>query len=177
MIEIDQGGGRRRGGIAAVSRHEIIIIKDHCSYCPDEESKQDDDHRLTNWAHCAMPQAPVHNSSIDPGGGNLGVVKPEGDLIPIFVESSARGRPVACWRRALIGTISAGSTRECSPVSLDLLIACWKERRIVLSSQLELMEHDETRTIADGIDIRQQDIARLKSQIAELDELLAKYKH
>lgn len=62
-------------------------------------------------------------------------------------------------------------------MSIDLLIACWNERRIVLSGQLELLEHDETRTITDGIDIRQQDIARLKSQIAELDELLAKYKH
>jgi hypothetical protein len=62
-------------------------------------------------------------------------------------------------------------------VSIDLLIACWKERRVVLSSQLELLEHDETRMVADGTDIRQQDIARLKSQIAELDKLLAKYKH
>ena len=62
-------------------------------------------------------------------------------------------------------------------MSIDLLFACWKERRTVLSSQLEFLEHDETRTITDGIDIRQQDIARLKSQIAELDELLAKYKH
>jgi len=61
-------------------------------------------------------------------------------------------------------------------VSIDLLIACWKERRLVLSSQLELLEHDEE-PVADGTDIRQQDIARLKSQIAELDELLAKYKH
>ena len=47
----------------------------------------------------------------------------------------------------------------------------------MLSSQLEFLEHDETRTIEGGIDIRQQEIARLKSQIAELDELLAKYKH
>ena len=46
----------------------------------------------------------------------------------------------------------------------------------MLSSQLELLEHDEE-PVADGTDIRQQDIARLKSQIAELDELLAKYKH
>ena len=61
-------------------------------------------------------------------------------------------------------------------MSINLLIGCWKERRTVLSSQLEMLEREEKRTVADGIDIMQQDIDRLKSQIAELDKLLAKYK-
>ena len=61
-------------------------------------------------------------------------------------------------------------------MSIDLLIARWKQRRAVLSSQLELLEEPDEPPVADGIDIRQQDIARLKSQIAELDELLGKYK-
>jgi hypothetical protein len=61
-------------------------------------------------------------------------------------------------------------------MSIDLIIACWKARREVLSNQLDMLEHEKEPAKVDGIDITQQDIARLKSQIAELDELLAKYK-
>ena len=61
-------------------------------------------------------------------------------------------------------------------MSIDLLIACWKERRAVLCGQLDMLAHDEKPVRADGVDITQQEIARLESQIAELDELLAKYK-
>jgi hypothetical protein len=61
-------------------------------------------------------------------------------------------------------------------MSIDLIIACWKSRREVLSNQLDMLEHEKEPAKVDGIDITQQDIARLKSQIAELDELLAKYK-
>jgi len=46
----------------------------------------------------------------------------------------------------------------------------------VLCGQLDMLAHDEKPARADGVDITQQEIARLESQIAELDELLAKYK-
>ena len=68
-----------------------------------------------------------------------------------------------------------GQIRICL-MSIDLIIACWKARREVLSNQLDMLEHEKEPAKVDGIDITQQDIARLKSQIAELDELLAKYK-
>ena len=61
-------------------------------------------------------------------------------------------------------------------MSIDLIIACWEARREVLSNQLDMLEHEKEPAKVDGIDITLQDIARLKSQIAELDELLAKYK-
>jgi hypothetical protein len=52
----------------------------------------------------------------------------------------------------------------------------WKARREVLSSHLDMLAHEKEPAEVDGIDITQQEIARLKSQIAELNELLAKYK-
>jgi hypothetical protein len=60
-------------------------------------------------------------------------------------------------------------------MSIGLVIASWKARREVLWSQLDMLAHEKEPAEVDGIDIIQQDIARLKSQIAELDELLAKY--
>jgi hypothetical protein len=39
-----------------------------------------------------------------------------------------------------------------------------------------MLAHEKEPAEVDGIDITQQEIARLKSQIAELNELLAKYK-
>jgi len=58
---------------------------------------------------------------------------------------------------------------------INFLIASWKAQRALLSNQLEILERDEVQFGADGIDITQLEIARLKSWIAELDELLAEY--
>jgi hypothetical protein len=58
---------------------------------------------------------------------------------------------------------------------INFLIASWKAQRALLSNQLEILERDEVQFGADGIDITQLGIARLKSWIVELDELLAEY--
>jgi len=59
---------------------------------------------------------------------------------------------------------------------IGFLIASWKGQRAFLSNQLEKLQRGEMRMVADNVDITQQEIARLKSWIAKLDELLAKYR-
>ena len=59
---------------------------------------------------------------------------------------------------------------------LDQLIASWKARRTMLERHLEMLETGE---MGSGINVSHvlidQDIQRLKSQINELDELLAEH--
>ena len=59
---------------------------------------------------------------------------------------------------------------------IDHLIESWKARRDFLSRQREMLERGDMRTVASGVDVTQQDIARLKAWISELDALLAEYK-
>jgi predicted RNA-binding protein with EMAP domain len=58
---------------------------------------------------------------------------------------------------------------------ISLLIASWKAQRALLLHQLEMLERGEMRMVADDVDITQQEIARVKSWIAKLDELLIEY--
>jgi predicted RNA-binding protein with EMAP domain len=58
---------------------------------------------------------------------------------------------------------------------ISLLIASWKAQRALLLHQLEMLERGETRMVADDVDITQQEIARVRSWIAELDELLVEF--
>jgi hypothetical protein len=58
---------------------------------------------------------------------------------------------------------------------ISLLITSWKAQRALLLHQLEMLERGEVRLVADDVDITQQEIARVKSWIAGLDELLVEY--
>jgi predicted RNA-binding protein with EMAP domain len=58
---------------------------------------------------------------------------------------------------------------------ISLLIASWKAQRALLLHQLEMLERGEMRMVADDVDITQQEITRVKSWIAKLDELLVEY--
>jgi hypothetical protein len=58
---------------------------------------------------------------------------------------------------------------------ISLLIASWKAQRALLLHQLEMLERGEMRMVADDVDITQQEIARVKSWVAKLDELLVEY--
>jgi predicted RNA-binding protein with EMAP domain len=58
---------------------------------------------------------------------------------------------------------------------ISLLITSWKAQRALLLHQLEMLERGEMRMVADDVDITQQEIARVKSWIAKLDELLVVY--
>jgi hypothetical protein len=56
------------------------------------------------------------------------------------------------------------------------LIEAWKARRAMLARQLEMLESGEMQHGQKGFgDLVQQDIARTKSWIAELDALLAEH--
>jgi hypothetical protein len=81
-------------------------------------------------------------------------------------------------RRATLAMKNALATeRMLAPeVNLDPLIASWKERRAMLALQLDWLESGKMRTgtnISDST--TKQDIARLRSWIAELDALIAEY--
>jgi hypothetical protein len=58
---------------------------------------------------------------------------------------------------------------------INFLTASWKAQRVLLSNQLEMLERGEIHFGADDVYITQLEIARLKSWIAELDELLVEY--
>jgi hypothetical protein len=57
---------------------------------------------------------------------------------------------------------------------INFLNACWQAQRALLSNELEMLERGEMHIGADGY-ITQLEIARLKSWIAELDELLSEH--
>jgi hypothetical protein len=60
--------------------------------------------------------------------------------------------------------------------NLDPLIASWKDRRAMLALQLDWLESGKMRTGTNIPDsTTKQDIARLRSWIAELDALIAEY--
>ena len=59
---------------------------------------------------------------------------------------------------------------------MDQLVASWNERRAMLAHQLEMLESGEMHTGTNVLDATtKQDIARLRSWIAELDALIAKH--
>ena len=59
---------------------------------------------------------------------------------------------------------------------LDQLIASWKARRAMLESQLEMLKSGEMNSGTNMSRVlTEQDIQRLRSQINELDALLAEH--
>jgi hypothetical protein len=61
-------------------------------------------------------------------------------------------------------------------VSVTDLVAGWKERRALLARQLQMHESGEMRTGTNVLDATTtQDIARVRSWIAELDALIAEH--
>jgi hypothetical protein len=59
---------------------------------------------------------------------------------------------------------------------MDAVIESWKERRRMLARQLRMLESGEMRTGTTVLNVHtEQDIQRLRSWIAELDELLTEH--
>jgi hypothetical protein len=59
---------------------------------------------------------------------------------------------------------------------MDAVIESWKERRAMLARQLQMLESGEMRAGTTVLNVHtEQDIQRLRSWIAELDELLAEH--
>ncbi len=63
---------------------------------------------------------------------------------------------------------------------LDDLVVWWKEHRVQLQRQIEMMESGslqtrERRPGSGWIDTTEADLARAKRQFAEINELLARY--
>jgi hypothetical protein len=65
---------------------------------------------------------------------------------------------------------------EAGAGKMDAVIESWKARRAMLARQLQMLESGEMRTRTTVLNVHtEQDIQRLKSWIAELDELLAEH--
>jgi hypothetical protein len=60
--------------------------------------------------------------------------------------------------------------------ALTRLVASWRERRAMLARQLEMLESGDMHSGTSALDTTtRQDIARLRSWIAELDALIAEH--
>jgi hypothetical protein len=60
-------------------------------------------------------------------------------------------------------------------MTLDMLIASWKERRSLLEGQLGRLETSYPSPDDVTVELREQDIGRVKDWIVVLDKLIAKH--